>query len=61
MIQFIIGALLTAIGIGIIYAVRSPEDDKERAPVVTLKHALLSNVVLALIMTGGAMMATAIL
>jgi hypothetical protein len=61
MILFVVGALMLAAGVGVIFYVRSPEDSKqERAHIVSLPHTLLSNAVLVLILTGGTLMALAI-
>lgn len=62
MTLFVVGALMVAAGIGIIFYVRSPEDAKlERAHVVSAQHILLSNIVLFLIVAGGALVALAFL
>jgi hypothetical protein len=60
MILFIVGAALMASGIGIIIAVRKPGDTHERTQVVSTMQVILSNFVLVLIISGGAMMALAI-
>lgn len=60
MIQFIVGAVLVAVGIGIILALQKPEDQFERVHNVSLEQVLLSNLVLVLIMTGGALIALAL-
>jgi hypothetical protein len=61
MMLFVVGALMMAAGIGIIFYVRSPDDAKlGRAHAVSAQHILLSNIVLAMIIVGGALMALAI-
>jgi len=61
MVLFIVGLVLLVAGIGIILYVRSPDDDKlERTHVYSAQHVILSNVVLTMIVGGGALMALAI-
>lgn len=62
MIQFALGATMMALGVGIIFAVRSPDDKNlPRDHPASLKQVLLSNVVLVCIVAGGALMALALL
>ena len=61
MTLFIVGLVLLVAGIGIIFYVRSPDDDQmERTHVYSAQHVILSNVVLAMIVGGGALMALAV-
>lgn len=62
MFQFALGAAMMAVGVGIIFAVRSPDDkDLPRDHPASLKQVLLSNVVLIFIVGGGALMALALI
>jgi hypothetical protein len=61
MTLFIVGSLMLAAGIGIILALRSPQDAQiDRAHVMSMQEVLLSNALLALIIAGGGLMALAI-
>lgn len=55
------GALMLAAGIGTIFYVRSPEDAKlERTHAMSVQEVLLSNLVLGLLLAGGALVAASV-